>query len=115
MHTGALYLTPQDQQPVADCKRLHTYGIAIFLATFLFTLLGITVSPSNKCETGSDVTLSADPPSPAPGPRGQSPPYLQADGNVMWLPRKPAAGLLPGDGPADAAVPSGLPPLLGAR
>lgn len=48
MHTGALYLTPQDQDPVADCRRLHTYAIAIFLATFLFTLLGITVSLPNK-------------------------------------------------------------------
>lgn len=70
-------------------------------------------------QTGSDVTMSAhlanDLPSPAPGSGGQSPPYLQADGDVMWLPGKPAAGLVPGDGPADAAVPTGLPPVLGSR
>lgn len=44
MHTGALYLTPQDQPGLPACKRLHTYGLAVFLAMFSLTLLGILVS-----------------------------------------------------------------------
>ncbi|XP_075901915.1 transmembrane protein 116-like [Nelusetta ayraudi] len=43
MHTGALYLTPQDQPRVPACRWLHTYGLAVFLAMFLLTLLGIIV------------------------------------------------------------------------
>ncbi|XP_054478187.1 transmembrane protein 116 [Anoplopoma fimbria] len=43
MHTGALYLTSQHQQPITACSRLHTYRIAVFLATFLLTLLSIIV------------------------------------------------------------------------
>ncbi|XP_026173702.1 transmembrane protein 116 isoform X1 [Mastacembelus armatus] len=42
MHTGALYLTPESQQPIRACSLLHTYSIAIFLATFIFTLLSTT-------------------------------------------------------------------------
>ncbi|XP_031157310.1 transmembrane protein 116 [Sander lucioperca] len=41
MHTGELYLAPQHQQPIRACGVLHTYGIAVFLATFLFTLFSI--------------------------------------------------------------------------
>ncbi|XP_029360461.1 transmembrane protein 116 isoform X2 [Echeneis naucrates] len=43
LDTGALYLTSQQQQPITACGRLHTYSIAIFLATFIFTLVSITV------------------------------------------------------------------------
>ncbi|XP_068567698.1 transmembrane protein 116 [Cebidichthys violaceus] len=43
MHTGALYLTSQHQQPITACARLRTYHLAIFLASFFLTLLSITV------------------------------------------------------------------------
>ncbi|XP_044062776.1 transmembrane protein 116 isoform X3 [Siniperca chuatsi] len=41
MHTGALYLTSEHQQPIRACSLLHTYCITIFLATFFLTLLSI--------------------------------------------------------------------------
>lgn len=44
MHTGALYLTSEEHQPITACRLLHMYGIAAFLATFSLTLLSITVS-----------------------------------------------------------------------
>lgn len=44
MDTGALYLTSEHQQPIRACRALHTYGISVFLATFIVTLLSITVS-----------------------------------------------------------------------
>ncbi|XP_027131103.1 transmembrane protein 116 [Larimichthys crocea] len=43
MHTGALYFTSEQYQPIRACRLLHTYCIAIFLATFSFTLLSIIV------------------------------------------------------------------------
>ncbi|KAL7394338.1 hypothetical protein ABVT39_024436 [Epinephelus coioides] len=43
MHTGALFLTSEHQLPMGPCRRLHSFRIAIFLATFLLTLLSITV------------------------------------------------------------------------
>ncbi|XP_026225978.1 transmembrane protein 116 [Anabas testudineus] len=43
MHTGALYLTSEHEQTIRACSLLHTYGLAIFLGTFIFTLLGVTV------------------------------------------------------------------------
>ncbi|XP_018529546.1 transmembrane protein 116 [Lates calcarifer] len=43
MDTGALYLTSEHQQPIRACRALHTYGISVFLATFIVTLLSITV------------------------------------------------------------------------
>ncbi|XP_041798936.1 transmembrane protein 116 [Chelmon rostratus] len=43
MHTGALFLTPEQQQPIRACSLLHTYRIAVFLATFVLTLISITV------------------------------------------------------------------------
>uniref|UniRef100_A0A3Q3SLH7 Transmembrane protein 116 n=1 Tax=Mastacembelus armatus TaxID=205130 RepID=A0A3Q3SLH7_9TELE len=49
MHTGALYLTPESQQPIRACSLLHTYSIAIFLATFIFTLLSTTVLVVKAC------------------------------------------------------------------
>lgn len=51
----------------------------------------------------------------APGARGKSASYLQTGCDVKRLPRQPAAGLLPCDGPTDAPVPAGLHPLLGPR
>ncbi|XP_034408997.1 transmembrane protein 116 isoform X2 [Cyclopterus lumpus] len=45
---------------------------------------------------------------------GESPSYLQAGRDLKRLPGPPAAGLLPRDGPADAAVPADLHPLLGS-
>lgn len=44
LHTGALYRTSEEHDPIAACRQLHMYGIAIFLATFVVTLLSITVS-----------------------------------------------------------------------
>lgn len=44
LHTGALYLTSEEREPISNCRALHMYGIAIFLATFILTLLSITVS-----------------------------------------------------------------------
>uniref|UniRef100_A0A4W6DQU4 Transmembrane protein 116 n=1 Tax=Lates calcarifer TaxID=8187 RepID=A0A4W6DQU4_LATCA len=35
MDTGALYLTSEHQQPIRACRALHTYGISVFLATFI--------------------------------------------------------------------------------
>lgn len=145
MHTGALYLTSEEHQPITACRLLHTYGIAAFLATFSLTLLSITVSHVMRhkwtlCDvTGyenmlvhpySDLLLLPRlfkefvainwPPvvyisSPAPGARGKSPSYLLAGRNIKWVPWKPAAGLLPCDGPTDAPVPADLLPLLGSR
>ncbi|XP_060890473.1 transmembrane protein 116 [Labrus mixtus] len=43
LHTGALYYTPEEYQPIRVCRLLHIYRISIFLATFLITLLGIIV------------------------------------------------------------------------
>ncbi|XP_078027422.1 transmembrane protein 116 isoform X2 [Epinephelus lanceolatus] len=43
MHTEALFLTSEHQLPMGPCRRLHSFRIAIFLATFLLTLLSITV------------------------------------------------------------------------
>ncbi|XP_039974180.1 transmembrane protein 116 isoform X2 [Xiphias gladius] len=43
LDTGALYLTSEHEQPIPTCRLLHTYGIAVFLATFILTLLSITV------------------------------------------------------------------------
>ncbi|XP_044214936.1 transmembrane protein 116 [Thunnus albacares] len=43
MHTGALYLTSEHQQPIRACSLLHTYCISIFLTTFSLTLIGIMV------------------------------------------------------------------------
>lgn len=44
MHTGALYLTPQNQPGLPACRLLHTYSLTVFLAMFVLTLLGIVVS-----------------------------------------------------------------------
>lgn len=44
MHTGALFLTSRQHQPTRICRRLHTYRMAIFLATFILTLISIVVS-----------------------------------------------------------------------
>ncbi|KAM4600394.1 transmembrane protein 116 [Polymixia lowei] len=41
MHTGALYLPSEHR--AEQCSLLHTYRIAVFLTTFLFTLTGIVV------------------------------------------------------------------------
>ncbi|XP_068426593.1 transmembrane protein 116 isoform X2 [Clinocottus analis] len=38
-----MYDTSQHRQPTAACRRLHVYRSSVFLATFLLTLLGITV------------------------------------------------------------------------
>ncbi|XP_072249473.1 transmembrane protein 116 [Leuresthes tenuis] len=43
MHTGALYRTSGHQQLSRTCSMLHTYHTVVFLATFVFTLLSITV------------------------------------------------------------------------
>ncbi|XP_062279193.1 transmembrane protein 116 [Scomber scombrus] len=43
MHTGALYLTSEHQQPIGTCRLLYTYSISIFLTTFFLTLIGILV------------------------------------------------------------------------
>ncbi|XP_070822089.1 transmembrane protein 116 [Chaetodon trifascialis] len=43
MHSGALFLTSDQQQPIRACRLLHTYRIAIFLTTFILTLISITV------------------------------------------------------------------------
>lgn len=78
MHTGALYLTSEHHQPVGACGLLHTYSIAIFLATFFLTLVSIIVS----LRTGHNVTrhvtchrrtvckYNRSVSSPAPGARG---------------------------------------------
>nr|XP_020473014.1 transmembrane protein 116 [Monopterus albus] len=47
MHTGALYLTLEQQQPIKVCSLLHAYSITIFLATFIVTLISITVLVAN--------------------------------------------------------------------
>ncbi|XP_056237168.1 transmembrane protein 116 [Seriola aureovittata] len=43
LHTGALYLTTEQHQPITTCSLLHTYSIVVFLAAFILTLLSITV------------------------------------------------------------------------
>ncbi|KAM4736452.1 transmembrane protein 116 [Anableps anableps] len=43
MHTGALFLRPGHQQLSPSCSFLHNYQIVVFLSTFLFTLLSISV------------------------------------------------------------------------
>ncbi|XP_059194901.1 transmembrane protein 116 [Centropristis striata] len=43
MHTGALFPTSEQQQPIRACSLLHSYRIAVFLATFLLTLVSIIV------------------------------------------------------------------------
>ncbi|XP_041649558.1 transmembrane protein 116 [Cheilinus undulatus] len=43
MHTGALYYNSEEQQPIRVCREFHIYRVAIFLATFFITLLGIIV------------------------------------------------------------------------
>ncbi|XP_007541863.1 transmembrane protein 116 [Poecilia formosa] len=43
MHTGALFLRPDQQHLSRSCSFLHTYQIGVFLSSFLLTLLGITV------------------------------------------------------------------------
>uniref|UniRef100_A0A671Y920 Transmembrane protein 116 n=1 Tax=Sparus aurata TaxID=8175 RepID=A0A671Y920_SPAAU len=43
MHTGALFRTSDQLQPTTACRWLRTCCIAIFLATFLLTLLSIIV------------------------------------------------------------------------
>uniref|UniRef100_A0A3B4VEF5 Transmembrane protein 116 n=1 Tax=Seriola dumerili TaxID=41447 RepID=A0A3B4VEF5_SERDU len=43
LHTGALYLTTEQHQPVTTCSLLHTYSIVVFLLAFILTLLSITV------------------------------------------------------------------------
>lgn len=50
-----------------------------------------------------------------PGARGEGPSHLPQGCNIKRLPRKPAAGLVPCDGPPDAPVPAGLRPVLGSR
>ncbi|KAL3064954.1 hypothetical protein OYC64_001064 [Pagothenia borchgrevinki] len=42
MHTGALFVT-SEQQPIRACRLLHTYRSALFLASFVLTLLSIIV------------------------------------------------------------------------
>lgn len=44
MHTDALYRTAHGHQLSASCSGLHTYRMVVFLLTFLFTLVIITVS-----------------------------------------------------------------------
>ncbi|XP_042346133.1 transmembrane protein 116 [Plectropomus leopardus] len=41
MHTGALFLTSDHQQPIGACSWLHMYQMVVFLATFLLTLVSI--------------------------------------------------------------------------
>lgn len=56
MHTGALFLTSQQQQPIRVCRLLHAYRITIFLTTFFLTLLSIIVSNVTwRDVTGYDV------------------------------------------------------------
>ncbi|XP_022049892.2 transmembrane protein 116 [Acanthochromis polyacanthus] len=43
MHTGALYLNSEHRPMMRPCSMLHHYRISVFLTTFLFTLLSITV------------------------------------------------------------------------
>uniref|UniRef100_A0A667Y180 Transmembrane protein 116 n=1 Tax=Myripristis murdjan TaxID=586833 RepID=A0A667Y180_9TELE len=44
MQTGALFLTPeQQQQQQGACRLLYNYRIAVFLTTFLITLMGIVL------------------------------------------------------------------------
>uniref|UniRef100_UPI0037E8CFBF transmembrane protein 116 isoform X2 n=1 Tax=Semicossyphus pulcher TaxID=241346 RepID=UPI0037E8CFBF len=43
MHTGALYLTSEENQPIRVCRLLHVCRIAIFITTFFITLLSIIV------------------------------------------------------------------------
>ncbi|CAJ1061334.1 transmembrane protein 116 [Xyrichtys novacula] len=43
MHTGALYFNSEEHQPIGICRLLHISRIAIFLAIFFITLLGIIV------------------------------------------------------------------------
>ncbi|KPP60698.1 transmembrane protein 116-like [Scleropages formosus] len=44
MHRGALYPTSRYRNELTSCHMVHVYGIAVFLATFLFTFMGIVVS-----------------------------------------------------------------------
>lgn len=44
MHTGALYLTSGQRQPIGACRLLRFYGLAVFLAAFLLTLFSVSVS-----------------------------------------------------------------------
>ncbi|XP_018608539.1 transmembrane protein 116 isoform X2 [Scleropages formosus] len=43
MHRGALYPTSRYRNELTSCHMVHVYGIAVFLATFLFTFMGIVV------------------------------------------------------------------------
>ncbi|XP_034029595.1 transmembrane protein 116 [Thalassophryne amazonica] len=43
MHTGALYLTSEHQDPIRACYHLRTYRITVFLLTFIITLTGIVL------------------------------------------------------------------------
>ncbi|XP_071390643.1 transmembrane protein 116 [Centroberyx affinis] len=43
LHTGALYLTPEQRQQLRPCSLLHAYRITVFLAAFLLTLIGIVM------------------------------------------------------------------------
>uniref|UniRef100_UPI0037E9C3E5 transmembrane protein 116 isoform X1 n=1 Tax=Semicossyphus pulcher TaxID=241346 RepID=UPI0037E9C3E5 len=119
MHTGALYLTSEENQPIRVCRLLHVCRIAIFITTFFITLLSIIVSDRHThththTHTDSLVTgLSVSSP-PAPGAHGESSSYSQASGDIKRLPGHAAAGLLPCDGRADAPVPADLPPVLGS-
>ncbi|XP_035529098.1 transmembrane protein 116 [Morone saxatilis] len=58
MHTGALYLTSEQHQPVSACSLLHTYSIAIFLATFFLTLGSIIVLVVKACRIYRRVVTS---------------------------------------------------------
>ncbi|KAG9333382.1 hypothetical protein JZ751_012742 [Albula glossodonta] len=54
MHTGPLYTTPGYSQEATACYSVHVYGIVVFLATFLFTFLGIGArSLYKRCITSS--------------------------------------------------------------
>ncbi|XP_037639883.1 transmembrane protein 116 [Sebastes umbrosus] len=58
MHTGALFLTSEHQQPIRACSLLHTYRITVFLATFLLTLLSIIVLVVKACRIYRRVVTS---------------------------------------------------------
>ncbi|XP_038568300.1 transmembrane protein 116-like isoform X2 [Micropterus salmoides] len=58
MHTGALYLTSEHQQPIRACSLLHTYCMGIFLATFFLTLLSIIVLVVKACHIYRRVVTS---------------------------------------------------------
>ncbi|XP_040900564.1 transmembrane protein 116 [Toxotes jaculatrix] len=58
MDTGALYLISEHEQPIRACRLLHTYGISVFLSSFLFTLLGITVFVVKACRIYRRVVTS---------------------------------------------------------